>query len=60
MKPKYEKKGTKQKKKTKAQIKALKQFFNKSKNGDWKKHEVQELASQIDLSFKEVNKWLWD
>ena len=46
--------------KSDAQLKALFQFHLKSRNNRKKKDEVIEFADSIGLTFKEVNKWLWD
>ena len=46
--------------KTDEQLKALFQFHLRSRCGRKRKDEVTEFADSLGLSFKEVNKWLWD
>ena len=54
------KKGQKLKTKTDEQVKTLKNFFEKHVSKEWSAIEVQNLSSETGLSYKEVNKWLWD
>ena len=53
-------KGKSLRTKSDAQLKALFQFHLRSRNNRKKKAEVIEFADSIGLTFKEVNKWLWD
>ena len=46
--------------KTDQQLKALFQFHLRSRSVRKTRDEVIEFAESIGLSFKEVNKWLWD
>ena len=56
----YCQKGLRLKTKTDQQLKALFQFHLRSRSVRKTRDEVIEFAESIGLSFKEVNKWLWD
>jgi hypothetical protein len=54
------KKFKKRNRKSNEQIQNLKELYDKNKNKDWSKEEIQEVALKTGLNKNRVYKWLWD
>ena len=48
----------KRRRKTKEQIKSLKEMYSKFTN--WEKNDIEQIAGKLKMSFSQVYKWHWD